>query len=94
MKAPKNPPPVSVHPIERALAIAVAVLIVLALACFIAVIAGTSLGAGENDGFSHGIWPLVFMIQYYGLPLAFLLIVALLVSNGVRRSRAAKSGRP
>ncbi len=92
MREPKNPPPVSVHPIERILAIAVAVLIALALACFIAVIAGTALGAGDNDGFSHGIWPLVFLIQYYGLPLAFLLIIALLVSNGVRRSRAAKGG--
>lgn len=72
------------------LAYAVAILIGLALACFIAVIAGTALGAGDNDGFSHGLWPAIFMIQYYGLPLAFVLIVALLVSNGVRRSRAAK----
>ena len=91
MKKPNNPPPVGVHRIERILAIAVAVLIGLALICFIAVIAGTSLGAGNNDGFSHGIWPMVFLIQYYGLPLAFLLIVAVLASNGVRRSRAAKN---
>ena len=92
MKESKTPPPVSIHRIERILAIAVVILIAIALGCFIAVIAGTSLGAGDNDGFSHGIWPAVFFIQYYGLPLAFVLIVALLVSNGVRRSRAAKGG--
>lgn len=92
MKKPKNPPPVSVHRIERILAFAVATLIGFALVCFIAVIAGTALGAGDNDGFSHGIWPTVFFIQYYGLPLAFVLIVALLITNGVRRSRSAKGG--
>lgn len=81
----------SSHRTERILAIAVATLVGLALICFIAVIAGTSLGAGANDGFSHGIWPTVFFIQYYGLPLAFLLIVALFIVNGLRRSRAAKA---
>lgn len=75
---------------ERILAYGVLVLVGLALICFIAVIVGTTLGAGADDGFSHGIWPAVFFVQYYGLPLAFLLIVALLISNAVRRSRAAK----
>ncbi|MBX3079848.1 MAG: multidrug ABC transporter ATPase [Cryobacterium sp.] len=75
---------------ERILAYGVLVLVGLALICFIAVIVGTTLGAGADDGFSHGIWPTVFFVQYYGLPLAFLLIIALLVSNAVRRSRAAK----
>lgn len=75
---------------ERILAYGVLVLVGLALICFIAVIIGTTLGAGADDGFSHGIWPAVFFVQYYGLPLAFLLIIALLVSNAVRRSRAAK----
>ncbi len=90
MKESKTPPPVPVHRIERFLAIGVVVLIGLALICFIAVLAGTSLGVGANDGFSHGIWPTVFFVQYYGLPLAFVLIVALLISNGVRRSRASR----
>ena len=77
---------------ERYLAFGVLILVGLALACFVAVIVGTSLGAGVDDGFSHGIWPTVFFVQYYGLPLAFLLIIALLVSNAMRRSRAAKGG--
>jgi hypothetical protein len=83
---------VSSHRIERILAIAVVTLIALTLVCFIAVIVATPLGAGDNDGFSRGIWPAVLLFQYYGLPIAFVLIVALLVTNGVRRSRAAKGG--
>ncbi|HMM83459.1 MAG TPA: multidrug ABC transporter ATPase [Terrimesophilobacter sp.] len=89
-KAPDTPPPVRINQTERILAYGVLILVGLALVCFIAVIVGTTLGAGANDGFSHGIWPTVFFVQYYGLPLAFLLIIALLVSNAVRRSRAAK----
>lgn len=89
-KAPNTPPPVRINRTERALAFAVLALVVAALICFISVIVATTLGAGANDGFSHGIWPAVFFVQYYGLPLAFVLIIALLVSNAVRRSRAAK----
>ncbi len=90
MNERKTPPPVKSNRIERILAIAVVVLIALALVCFLSVILGTWLGAGANDGFSHGIWPVIFVVQYYGLPVAFVLIIALLVSNGVRRSRAAR----
>jgi len=75
--------------LERILAIMIVVIVALALVCFIAVIVATAAGV-KSDGFSQGIWPTVFMVPYVGLPLAFLMIVALLVSNGVRRSRAAK----
>lgn len=91
MKERKSPLPVKSNRIERILAIAVVVLIALVLVCFLSVIIGTWLGAGTNDGFSQGVWPTIFVIQYYGLPVAFLLILALLVTNGVRRSRAARS---
>lgn len=91
-KTPDTPTPVRTNRIERYLAFGVLILVGLALASFIAVIIGTALGAGENDGFSHGLWPVLFSFQYYGLPLAFLLIFALLISNAIRRSRAAKGG--
>lgn len=80
-----------INRIERGLAFGIVFFVGLALICFVAVIVGTSLGAGANDGFSHGLWPTVFFIQYFGMPLAFLLIVALLISNAMRRSRAAKA---
>lgn len=82
----------SINRAERIMAVMVAAIVALSLVCFVAVIAGTSLGAGADDGFSHGVWPAVFLVPYVGLPLAFVLIVVLLVSNGVRRSRAAKNG--
>jgi hypothetical protein len=85
------PPPVSVNRIERILAIAIVAVVALSLVCFVAVIVGTSAGVGADDGFSHGIWPAVFMVPYLGLPLAFVLIVVLLVTNAIRRSRAARS---
>lgn len=89
----KAPPPVRVNRTERILALGVVTLVALALGCFIAVIVATWLGAGANDGFGHGIWPTVFFVQYYGLPLAFLLIIALIASNALRRSRAAKASQ-
>jgi uncharacterized membrane protein len=88
---PDTPPPVRVNRLERILAVLVAAIVILALVCFVAVIVGTSLGAGADDGFSHGVWPAVFMVPYLGLPLAFVLIVVLLISNALRRSRAAKA---
>ncbi|MEO7148273.1 MAG: multidrug ABC transporter ATPase [Terrimesophilobacter sp.] len=92
----KNPTPskapASINRIERMLAFMLIALIAISLLCFVAVIAGTSLGVGNNDGFSHGVWPAVFMVPYLGLPLAFLMLVGLLVSNGIRRQRAATRG--
>ncbi len=75
--------------LERVLAIMIVAIVVLALVCFVAVIAATAAGV-QSEGFSQGVWPAVFFVPYLGLPLAFLLIVVLLVSNGIRRSRAAK----
>jgi hypothetical protein len=87
------PTPVTINRSERLMAYAIVAVVALSLVCFVSVIVGTSMGAGADDGFSQGIWPAVFLVPYLGLPLAFLLIVALLVSNGVRRSRAAKNSR-
>ncbi len=90
--APSEPAP-NINRFERMLAIMLIALIAISLICFVAVIAGTSLGVGNNDGFSHGIWPTVFMVPYLGLPLAFLMLVGLLISNGIRRQRAATGGK-
>jgi hypothetical protein len=44
--------------------------------------------AGTNVG--GGAWPVVAMTPYFGLPLAFVLLFALLVIATVRRARSAK----
>lgn len=79
--------------VERVLAYAVAALVVLSLLSFIADIAGTAAGAGENDGFAHGLWPMVLIFPLVALPLGFALVITLLVMNVVRRGREARANR-
>ena len=86
-------PPHSSNRPERILAYMVAAVVVLSILCFIALIAGTALGAGNNDGFSQGLWPTVITLPLFGLPVGFVLIIVLMVLSGVRRSREAKENR-
>lgn len=60
---------------------------------FLCVIIGTAAGAGADDGFSQGIWPFVIMFPLVGLPIGFVLIIALIIASSVRRSRAARGDR-
>nr|WP_152602057.1 multidrug ABC transporter ATPase [Cryobacterium roopkundense] len=59
----------------------------LSILCFIAMIAGTALGVGNNDGFSKGLWPVVITLPLFGLPLGFLLTIGLIVFVAIRRKR-------
>lgn len=68
----------------------IAAAIVLSILAFLAIIIGTSLGAGAAGGFSQGIWPTVFVLPLIGLPLGLVLIIVLLVASAVRRGRAVK----
>jgi Zn-dependent protease with chaperone function len=80
------------HRAERILAYMFIGVIGLSILAFLAIMFGTLAGAGENDGFSQGVWPLVLTLPLFGLPLAFLLLIALLVVNGVRRARESRAG--
>lgn len=71
----------------------VASVVGLSILAFIAVIIGTAAGVGANDGFSQGVWPAILTLPLYGLPLGFLLIIALMVLVGIRRSREARQDR-
>jgi Ni/Fe-hydrogenase subunit HybB-like protein len=65
----------------------IGVLVVLSLASFIAVIVGTAMGAGADDGFSTGLWPAVIMLPLFALPAAMLLTIALLVISTIARGK-------
>ena len=80
------------HRAERILAYMFIGVIGLSILAFLAIMFGTLAGVGENDGFSQGVWPLVLTLPLFGLPLAFLLLIALLVVNGVRRARESRAG--
>lgn len=47
--------------------------------------------SGKSD-FSDGIWPTIGVLPLVGLPIAFLLVVVLLVVNVVRRRRISRDG--
>ena len=75
--------------LERVLAYMVAAVILVSLASFVALIAATGAGLGREE-FANGIWPIVTIMPLIGLPIGFVLIIALLVVSAVRRGRAAK----
>ena len=80
------------HRAERILAYMFVGVVGVSILSFLAVMLGTFAGAGANDGFSQGVWPAVLMLPWFGLPLAFLLLIALLIVNGVRRARESRAG--
>lgn len=79
--------------LQRILAYMVAGVVAVSILAFLAIIIGTAAGAGNNDGFSRGIWPVVIWIPYFGLPLGFALIIGLLVASALRRGRDARKNR-
>jgi Ni/Fe-hydrogenase subunit HybB-like protein len=69
----------------------IAGLVVLALASFIAVIIGTAMGAGTENGFSEGLWPTVIMLPLFALPTAMLLTIALLIISSIARKNGNRT---
>jgi ABC-type dipeptide/oligopeptide/nickel transport system permease component len=88
-KQPAQPAPINDNRRERLLAFMVIGTIGLSLLAFFAIILGTAVGAGANNGFSQGIWPTIFILPIIALPIGIVLILVLLILNTVRRSREA-----
>ncbi|MCI2959573.1 hypothetical protein MN032_17960 [Agromyces atrinae] len=76
---------------ERVLAYMVAATVGLSVLAIIASLIGQLAGL-TRDGMTEGIWPAVIMLPLIGLPIGFVLLVALLITNGVRRARQARQG--
>jgi FtsH-binding integral membrane protein len=74
-----------VRRIDRVLAFMSLGLAVVSIVCFFAVIAARPLGV---DDLSQGVWPIVVVFPLIGLPIAFLVMIALLIMSFVRRARA------
>jgi TRAP-type C4-dicarboxylate transport system permease small subunit len=81
---------VPVRRIDRILAFMSLGIALLSIICFFAIIIGTATGMEQRD-FGQGIWPLIAAIPLFGLPIAFVLIITLLIMSFVRRARAAKN---
>lgn len=69
----------------------IAGLVLASLASFVAVIAGTAVGAGTDGGFGRGLWPVVIMLPGFALPVAMLLTIALLIISSISRKRGNKT---
>ena len=82
--------PISDNRLERILAFMVASAIGLSVIAFLAVIIGTATGVRD---FSGGIWPLAIVLPAVGLPIGLILVIALIIVSGIRRSRESKDAR-
>jgi hypothetical protein len=71
--------------IDRILAFVSLGLAIVAILCFFAVILARPLGVTD---FTQGLWPTIVVFPLIALPIAFILIVVLLVMSFVRRARA------
>ena len=80
-------PDLPVRRIDRVLAFMALGLTVVSIVCFFVVILARP--AGVTD-FSQGIWPLIVVLPLLALPVAFVMIVTLLIMSFVRRSRLNK----
>ncbi|WCD91585.1 multidrug ABC transporter ATPase [Microbacterium sp. nov. GSS16] len=73
--------------LERFLAFTALALAAVSVICFFSIIIGTAVGM-DQSAFGHGIWPVVAALPLFGLPIAFLMIITLLVLSWARRGRA------
>ncbi len=80
---------VPVRRLDRILAFMSLGLAVVSIGCFLAIIIARP--AGVTD-FTEGIWPIVLVLPLIALPIAFLMILALLIMTFVRRARANRGG--
>jgi ABC-type dipeptide/oligopeptide/nickel transport system permease component len=89
MSTQNSGPDVPVRRLDRFLAFAALTLAALSVICFFAIIIGSATGMSQ-DAFGEGIWPIVAAVPLWGLPAAFVMIIALLIMSFVRKGSAAK----
>jgi hypothetical protein len=78
---------------ERILAYMVVTIVAVSIAAFVAVMVGTATGLEQGD-FAVGVWPVVTILPLVGLPIAFLMLITLIIVGAVRRSRESRGQSP
>lgn len=79
--------PISGNRGERILAFMIASAVGLSIVAFLSIILGTALGVRN---FGEGVWPVLIFLPQIGLPLGLILMIALIIKSGLRRSREAR----
>lgn len=87
MSTQNTGPEVPIRRIDRILAFTALGIAAASVMCFFAIIIGTASGM-DQAAFGEGVWPVIAAIPYWGLPLAFVLIIVLLVMSFIRKGRA------
>jgi len=88
MSTPTSRGDVPVRRIDRILAYMSFGLLVLSIVCFVAIMIGSAGGGDMREG----IWPTVGALVWFAPPLAFILLIALLIMSFARRARANRDG--
>jgi hypothetical protein len=88
MSTQNTEPEVPIRRVDRILAFTALGIAAASVICFFAIIIGTAVGM-DQSAFGEGLWPLVAAIPFWGLPLAFVMIITLLVMSFIRKGRAA-----
>ena len=79
--------------VQRILSYIIAALVVVSLACIAAILIGTAVGGFAAQGSGEGLWPTVFLLPYVALPVAFVLIIVLLIISARKRGQEAKAAK-
>ncbi|WP_223622030.1 multidrug ABC transporter ATPase [Microbacterium sp. EST19A] len=88
MSTQNTEPEVPVRRLDNILAFTALGIGAASVICFFAIIIGTAVGM-DQSAFGEGLWPLVAAIPFWGLPVAFVMIITLLVMSFIRKGRAA-----
>lgn len=78
---------VPIRRIDRILAFMSLGLGIVSIVCFFVVILARPAGV---TNFAEGIWPTIVVLPLVALPIAFLMMMAVLIMSFVRRARANK----
>lgn len=84
---PENAP-VPLNRTERVLAGMIASIVGLSIVGIVA----TMIGSASGATMSGGIWPVLLLIGFIGLPIAFVLVIVFLIVSTTRRRRLARDG--
>lgn len=76
---------------ERILAYTAITLIVVAVLSFLATLISGMIV--DREVLAQGFWPFLVWISYVGLPVGFVLLMVLLVTTFVKRSRSGREDR-
>ncbi|MFB8187705.1 multidrug ABC transporter ATPase [Microbacterium sp. NPDC055988] len=88
MSTQNSEPDVPIRRVDRFLAFGALGIAAASVVCFFAIIIGTWVGM-DQAAFGEGAWPIIAAIPYWGLPLAFVMIIALLTMSFIRKGRAS-----